>query len=206
MPSLMTTLCRAASSSQARATSRWRVQREQRHCVVCTSCSRSQPRRPDCSSSVRCRMGALRCVPASLRHSRMRRCTALEQWPRIPVGSASSTHRCALFHAQQTWQRYTTASTRSACSTVPGIAPWSTRGVARAMRWLACVHARRTRVRRCTRPTSMTHCARAPPWPRAVAARRACPLRWTMLCSMALRASCGRCVRAIIKLSRTRNA
>ena len=57
------------------------------------------------------------------RTARVWREPALERRPRMPFGSALTTHRCARFHAQQTWQRYAMASMRSACSTVPGIAP-----------------------------------------------------------------------------------
>ena len=70
----------------------------------------------------------------------------------------------------------------------------------------SCLSPRLTTRSQVTLPISTERCARAPPWPRAVAARRVCPLRWTMLCSMSLRANCGRCVHAIIKPSRTRNA
>ena len=196
-PSLPITSCRAASSSRARATSRWRVQRERQHCVECTFCSRSPSRQPICSSSAQSLTAASRFAVARPMPSRpRRRCTAPERLPAATLGSAPTTRRSAHLLSQQTSGGCTTILMRLACSTVPAIARWCKRGAVRSTRWRGCAHARRRRARRCTRPTSTTRCARVVPWGRAVGkVRRACRLQWTTRCSKALRASHGRCAR-----------
>ena len=119
----------------------------------------------DCSSSAQCRMGALRCAAAEAFEDATAHCSgsSYKIWQRVDHASVRTLPRADGWPYE--------ASTRP-----PAVRPVShlgqrLGGPSHALARLLL--ARRTRARRCTRLTSM-QCARAPPWPRAVAARRAC--------------------------------
>mmetsp|Transcript_73164 Transcript_73164/g.145506 ORF Transcript_73164/g.145506 Transcript_73164/m.145506 type:complete len:305 (+) Transcript_73164:534-1448(+) len=202
MPLSPTTSCRAASSFQALATSRWRVRRPRmrRRWVVSSSCGHWPWRMAGLSSSVRCvlksslRFAVSRMV---LRCRTGRLCTAL-------VGSTQCMHHGCPTSMQlrafsrallpRMCARSMTASTRLGCSMALATADWCRRGaVCLRRRWRVCVRERICRARKCTHPTWTMRSAWARSrWRAARSARRGCRLLWTQRYCRALWASFGR--------------
>ena len=193
------------SFSPALATLRWRaLQRAASHRVVTHSirssfCSLSRSRlmayrSTACSLTAASRFGVVSASPTHCPSWPQCTARAWSRWMRVSCGGVEITRWCAVRYvpAPSRSQPCTMASPRRACSTALATALSSKRGAAApGLQWPACYPERHSRARKCTLPTSTTHCARSRSSRMVRVLARGCHLRWMAPCSVEVRAGYG---------------